>query len=123
VGWVVVEVANAFRSCHDVEIVGFVSVRDNHGVGASRHEDDIAVFNGHGLVKVTRVAAANRGGVLKNAHASADFLPIESLGLSGDYSGQNDHAKLVGVVGKAQSLRTSACFISSPPGSWSEVAQ
>ena len=56
VGWVVVEVPNAFRTCHDVEIVGFISVRDNHGMVTPRHEDDIAVLDGHGLVKVTRVA-------------------------------------------------------------------
>ena len=56
VGWIVVEVPNAFRTCHDVEIVGFVSVRDNHGMVTSRHEDDIAVLDCHGLVKVTRVA-------------------------------------------------------------------
>src|SRR5580704_2642814 len=56
VGWVVVEVPNAFRTCHDVEAVGFVSVRDNHGMVTPRHKDDIAVLDGHGLVKVTRVA-------------------------------------------------------------------
>jgi hypothetical protein len=216
VGWVVVEVPNAFRTCHDVEIVGLISVRDNHGMVTPRYEDDIAVLDGHGLVKVTRVAidavedkalrgidamivgfleqafygdivdvmlvgriarrvsarspdlddengfsglilgqdiadvsdigalAANAaangtrldkphrkftfcgctchpkldigfgghgklrawrqvnrigGNVFKNAHASADFLPTEALGLSGDYPGQNDHAELVGVVG------------------------
>src|SRR5580704_15339102 len=56
VGWVVMEVPNAFRTCHDVEIVGFVSVRDNHWMVTPRHEDDIAVLDGHGIVKVTRVA-------------------------------------------------------------------
>ena len=55
VGWVVVEVPNAFRACHDVEIVGFISVRDNHGMVTPRHEDDIAILDRHGLVKVTRI--------------------------------------------------------------------
>jgi hypothetical protein len=47
------------------------------------------------------------GSVFKNAHASADFLPIKTLRLSGDDPAQNDHAKLVGVVRKAQSLTRS----------------
>ena len=31
-------------------------MRDNHGMVTPRYEDDIAVLDGHGLVKVTRVA-------------------------------------------------------------------
>ena len=213
---VIVKVPNALRTCHNVEVIGFVSIRDDDGMVTPRYEDDIAVLHGHGLVNVTRVAvdavkdealrridamiigflelalqrdvvdvvfvgriargvsawspdlddedglgglilgqdvadvsdigafAANAaangtrldkprrkftvcgctshpkldssfgghrelrawrqvnriwGSVFKNAHASADFLPIEAVGLSGDYPGQNDHAKLVGVVG------------------------
>jgi hypothetical protein len=225
---VIVKVPNALRTCHNVEVIGFVSIRDDDGMVTPRYEDDIAVLHGHGLVNVTRVAVdavedealrridamiigflelalqgdivdvvfvrriargvsawspdlddedglgglilgqdvadvsdigtfsacgaghvgrldepcrkfplcgrtgntklgigfgghgevcawrqVNRigGSVFENAHASPDILPIKTLSLSGDDPAQNDHAKLVGVVGKAQ-RRTGSKLVS-----------
>ena len=56
VGRVVVEVPNAFRACHDIEVIGFVSVRHDDRMVTPRHEDDVAILDGHGFVKVARVA-------------------------------------------------------------------
>jgi hypothetical protein len=72
--------------------------------GCTSHPKLDSGFGGHGELRAWRQVNRIWGSVFKNAHASADFLPIEAVGLSGDYPGQNDHAKLVGVVGKAQSL-------------------
>src|SRR5450432_477329 len=47
---------NAFRTSHDVEIVGFVSVRNYHRMVTPRHQDDVAVLDGHGLVEIARVS-------------------------------------------------------------------
>ena len=53
---VIVEVPNTLRTRRDVEVVGFVSVRDDNGMVTSRHQDDITILDGHGLVQVARVA-------------------------------------------------------------------
>ena len=47
---------NALGTCHDVEIVRFVSMGDDDGMITPRYEDDIAILDRHGLVKITRVA-------------------------------------------------------------------
>ena len=47
---------NALRTCHNVEVIGFVSIRNDDGMITARHEDNIAVLHGHGFVNVTRVA-------------------------------------------------------------------
>jgi hypothetical protein len=53
---VVVKVPDAFWACHDVEVIGLVTVRDDDRMVAARHEDNIAVFDSHRLVDVARVA-------------------------------------------------------------------
>ena len=53
---VVVEVPDALWARHDVEVIGFVTVRDDHGMVTARHQNDVSILDGHGLVKVARVA-------------------------------------------------------------------
>ena len=50
------KVPDAFGACHDVEVIGLVAVRDDDRMVATRHKDDIAVFDSHRLVNVARVA-------------------------------------------------------------------
>jgi hypothetical protein len=52
VGWVVVEVPDAFGTCHHVEIIRLITMRDHDGVVAARHQNNITISDGHGLIKV-----------------------------------------------------------------------
>src|ERR1700730_18029518 len=75
--------------------------------GCTGHPELDRGFGGHRELGARRQVNCRRRSVFKNAHASADFLPMEALSLSRDYPGQNDHTKLVGLVGKAQRLARS----------------
>jgi hypothetical protein len=52
----VVKVPDAFGTCHNVEVIGLVAMRDDDRMVPTRYEDDIAVLDSHRLVNVARVA-------------------------------------------------------------------
>jgi hypothetical protein len=55
-GGVVIEMPDALRACHDVEIIRFVSVWDDDGMIATGDEHDVAILDRYRLVKITRIA-------------------------------------------------------------------
>jgi hypothetical protein len=46
---------DAFGTCHDVEIVGLIPVRDHNRVITSGNENYITVFDCHGFIEVARI--------------------------------------------------------------------
>ena len=52
VGRVVVKVPNAFGTRHHIEVIGLITMWDHDGVVATRHQNNIAIADGHGLIKV-----------------------------------------------------------------------
>jgi hypothetical protein len=53
---IIVKVPDPFGTCHYIEIIGLVAARDDDRMIATRHQNDIAIFDSHRFIDVSRVA-------------------------------------------------------------------
>jgi hypothetical protein len=49
-------VPDAFGTCHDIEVIGLVAMRDHDGMITTRHQDNVSVLDSHRLIDIARVA-------------------------------------------------------------------